>query len=159
MFTFVVFDMINKVILVGNVGQDPDVRVMQSGMKVANFAVATSESWKDKNGEKKENTEWHRIVVYGDKLPEIIEKYVKKGTKLYVEGSIRSRKYTDTTGQERTVFEIIVQNFGGTIKILDSRNSHSTNEHHDDSGSNEPQKTNNNDRIDQSVHIDDEIPF
>ena len=115
--------MLNKVILIGNVGQDPEVKVMQSGSKVVNFSLATSESWKDKNGEKKENTEWHRVVVYGDKLPEIIGQYVKKGTKLYIEGAIKSRKYTDTSGQEKTITEIVIQNYSGTIKILSSRNS------------------------------------
>ncbi len=150
--------MINKVVLIGNVGQDPDVRVMQNGSKVANFSLATSESWKDRNGEKKEQTEWHKIVVYGDKLPEIIEKYVKKGTKLYIEGSIRSRKYQDTTGQDRTVFEIIIQNFNGAVKILDSRQG--AGEYSNDGDAPAAiSKPRNNDRIDTSINVDDDIPF
>lgn len=153
--------MINKVTLIGNVGQDPEVKAMQSGSKVANISLATSESWKDKNGEKKEAVEWHRVVVYGDKLPEIIEKYVKKGTKLYVEGAIRSRKYTDQAGVERKSYEIIVQGFGSTIKILDSKGDSSSSfvksEDHEriDSGS----SSRIDDRIDSSVAIDDDIPF
>jgi single-strand DNA-binding protein len=115
--------MINKVTLIGNVGQDIELRSMQNGNKVVNISLATSESWKDKNGEKKEAVEWHKVVVYGDKLPEMLAKYAKKGSKLFVEGSIKSRKYTDSTGAERKSFEIVVQGYGSTVKILDSRDS------------------------------------
>jgi single-strand DNA-binding protein len=96
---------------------------MQNGNKVVNISLATSESWKDKNGEKKEAVEWHKVVVYGDKLPEMLAKYAKKGSKLFVEGSIKSRKYNDSTGAERRSFEIVVQGYGSTVKILDSRDS------------------------------------
>lgn len=115
--------MINKVTLIGNVGQDIELRSMQNGNKVVNISLATSESWKDKNGEKKEAVEWHKVVVYGDKLPEMLAKYAKKGSKLFVEGSIKSRKYNDSTGAERRSFEIVVQGYGSTVKILDSRDS------------------------------------
>lgn len=115
--------MINKVTLIGNVGQDIELRSMQNGNKVVNISLATSESWKDKNGEKKEAVEWHKVVVYGDKLPEMLAKYAKKGSKLFVEGSIKSRKYNDSTGTERRSFEIVVQGYGSTVKILDSRDS------------------------------------
>ena len=115
--------MINKVTLIGNVGQDVELRSMQNGNKVVNISLATSESWKDKNGEKKEAVEWHKVVVYGDKLPEMLAKYAKKGSKLFVEGSIKSRKYNDSTGAERRSFEIVVQGYGSTVKILDSRDS------------------------------------
>ncbi len=115
--------MINKVTLIGNVGQDIELRSMQNGNKVVNISLATSESWKDKNGEKKEAVEWHKVVVYGDKLPEMLAKYAKKGSKLFIEGSIKSRKYNDSTGAERKSFEIVVQGYGSTVKILDSRDS------------------------------------
>ena len=120
--------MINKVTLIGNVGQDIELRSMQNGNKVVNISLATSESWKDKNGEKKEAVEWHKVVVYGDKLPEMLAKYAKKGSKLFVEGSIKSRKYNDSTGAERRSFEIVVQGYGSTVKILDSRDSVNTEE-------------------------------
>lgn len=146
--------MLNKVILIGNVGQDPDVRVMQSGSKVANFSIATSERWKDKNGEQRETVEWHRIVVYNDRLAEILEKYLKKGSKVYIEGAIRSRKYTDhNTNQERTAFEIIVQGFGSTVKILDQKkdsNGSSSSDDYEDSHS---------DAASSDSKIDDDIPF
>ncbi|QED23744.1 single-stranded DNA-binding protein [Candidatus Deianiraea vastatrix] len=150
--------MINKVILVGNVGQDPEVKVMQSGSKVVNFSLATSETWKDKNGEKRDSTEWHRIVVYGDRLPDIIGQYVKKGTKLYVEGSIKSRKYTDASGNERTITEIVLQNYSGTVKILDSKSGSSDNRSinsAEDGSSHKEQIASQ----DHSGHIDDDIPF
>ena len=151
--------MLNKVILIGNVGQDPEVKVMQSGSKVVNFSLATSESWKDKNGEKKENTEWHRVVVYGDKLPDIIGQYVKKGTKLYIEGVIKSRKYTDASGQERTIVEIVIQNFSGTVKILDSRNSNQEGSSSRVSSHDEGHKEISNTPSSNINHIDDDIPF
>ena len=151
--------MLNKVILIGNVGQDPEVKVMQSGSKVVNFSLATSESWKDKNGEKKENTEWHRIVVYGDKLPDIIGQYVKKGTKLYIEGAIKSRKYTDASGQERTIVEIVIQNFSGIVKILDSRNTNQEGVASRVSSHDEGYKAISNTPSSNVNHIDDDIPF
>jgi len=151
--------MLNKVILIGNVGQDPEVKVMQSGSKVVNFSLATSESWKDKNGEKKENTEWHRIVVYGDKLPDIIGQYVKKGTKLYIEGAIKSRKYTDASGQERTIVEIVIQNFSGIVKILDSRNTNNNNINTNNNNINNNNNTNENKQFEKTDFIDDDIPF
>lgn len=118
---FVFMSFINKVILVGNVGGEPEIKVLQNGTKVANFSLATNESWKDKNGERKDHTEWHRVSVYGDKLPDIIAKYVKKGTKVYIEGSIRTSKYTTESGVERQSFQIVVQGFNSTLKILDAK--------------------------------------
>ena len=102
---------INKVILVGNVGQDPEIRSTQDGREIANFSIATSESWKDKNtGERKDKTEWHRVAVFSQGLVTIIKNYVKKGTKLYIEGAIQSRKWTDNQGVEKTTTEIVLQN-------------------------------------------------
>ncbi|EAT6622112.1 single-stranded DNA-binding protein [Salmonella enterica] len=108
---------VNRVTIVGNLGQDPDVRLLPDNSKVANFTVATSESWQDKNsGEKREETEWHRIVIFG-KLAEIAEKYLMKGTQVYIEGSLKTRKWTDNDNVERYTTEVVIR-FGGTLQIL-----------------------------------------
>lgn len=113
---------VNKVILLGNVGQDPELRATQDGREIATFSLATSESWKDKaSGEKKEKTEWHRIVIFSQGLVEIVKKYVKKGSKLYVEGSLQSRKWTDKEGVEKFTTEIVLQNFGSSLQLLDKK--------------------------------------
>jgi len=113
---------INKVILVGNVGQDPEVRTTQDGREIANFSLATSESWKDKNsGEKKDKTEWHRIVIFSQGLVGIVKNYVKKGNKLYIEGALQSRKWTDNQGNEKTTTEIVLQNYSSVLQILDRK--------------------------------------
>ena len=111
---------INKVILIGNLGADPEVRYMPSGDAVANVNIATSESWKDKHtGEAKERTEWHRVVFFG-KVAEVVDKYVKKGSKIYVEGQLRTRKWQGQDGQDRYTTEIVVA-MGGTMQMLDAR--------------------------------------
>lgn len=113
---------INKVILVGNVGRDPEIRSTHDGSRIANVSLATSESWRDRNsGERKERTEWHRVVVFNDKLVEVVEKFVKKGSKLYVEGALQTRKWTDQSGQERYSTEVVLQKFRGEITMLDGR--------------------------------------
>lgn len=112
---------VNKVILVGNLGKDPEVKYMPSGDAVANITLATSESWNDKStGEKKEKTEWHRVVFFG-KLAEIVGQYCKKGSKLYVEGQLKTRKWQDQSGQDRYSTEVVVQGFNGTMQMLDSK--------------------------------------
>ena len=112
---------VNKVILIGNLGRDPEVRSMQNGGKVANLSVATSESWRDKaSGEKKEKTEWHRVVIFGN-LAEIAEKYLKKGSKVYVSGSLQTRKWTDPSGVEKYTTEVVLQGFGGELTMLDGK--------------------------------------
>ena len=112
---------INKVILVGNLGQDPEIRYMPNGNAVANFSVATSESWKDKQtGENRDKTEWHRIVVFG-KLAEIVGEYVKKGTQVYLEGQLQTRKWQDQSGQDHYTTEVVINSLGGTMQILGSR--------------------------------------
>ena len=112
---------INKVIIVGNLGQDPEVRFMPNGSAVANFTVATSETWKDKQtGEQKEKTEWHRVVMFG-KLAEIAGEYLKKGSKVYIEGQLQTRKWQNHQGQDQYTTEIVVQGFNGTMQMLDSR--------------------------------------
>jgi single-strand DNA-binding protein len=112
---------VNKVILIGNLGRDPEIRSFPSGGRVASFSIATSENWKDKTtGEKKERTEWHRISVLNEKLVEIVERYVKKGSKLYIEGQLETRKWTDKDGQEKYTTEVVLRPFRGEITMLDS---------------------------------------
>lgn len=114
---------VNKVILVGNLGQDPDIRTTQDGRKIANFSVATSESWRDKNtGERREKTEWHRVVIFNDGLiTNVIEPYVKKGQKIYVEGTLKTRKWQDQSGQDKYTTEVVIQAFNGSIELLSSK--------------------------------------
>jgi single-strand DNA-binding protein len=113
---------VNKVILVGNLGKDPEVRRMQSGDPVVNLSLATSETWRDKaSGERKEKTEWHRVVIFNKNLAEIAEKYLRKGAKVYVEGSLQTRKWTDKDGQDKYSTEIVLQNFRGELTMLDSK--------------------------------------
>ena len=112
---------INKVILVGNLGRDPEIRSTQDGMRIANLAVATSETWRDKmSGERKERTEWHRVVIFNERLAEFAEKYLKKGRKVYVEGALQTRKWTDNAGQERYTTEVVLTRFRGELTMLDS---------------------------------------
>jgi single-strand DNA-binding protein len=113
---------VNKVILVGNVGRDPEVRRLNSGEPVCNFSLATTESWRDKaSGERKERTEWHNVVIFNENLAKVAEQYVKKGSKLYLEGQLQTRKYTDKNGQERTTTEIVLQRYRGEMTLLDGR--------------------------------------
>jgi single-strand DNA-binding protein len=113
---------VNKVILVGNLGKDPEVRRMTSGDPVVNLSIATSESWRDKaSGEKKEKTEWHRVVIFNKNLADVAEKYLKKGAKVYVEGQLQTRKWTDKDGAEKYSTEIVLQNFRGELTMLDGR--------------------------------------
>ncbi|MEO5337698.1 MAG: single-stranded DNA-binding protein [Magnetospirillum sp. WYHS-4] len=113
---------VNKVILVGNLGRDPEVRYAQDGSKIVNFTLATSESWKDKgSGERKEKTEWHRVVVFNDRLAGIAEQYLRKGSKVYVEGSLQTRKWTGNDGQERYTTEVVLTRFKGELTLLDSK--------------------------------------
>ncbi len=113
---------VNKVIIVGNVGKDPEIRSTQSGGKIANVTLATSESWNDKaSGERKEKTEWHRVVIFNDRLVDVVERFVKKGEKLYVEGSLQTRKWTDQSGQEKYTTEVVVDRFRGDITLLGGR--------------------------------------
>ena len=113
---------VNKVILVGNVGKDPEIRTTQDGRKFANLRVATSESWRDKtSGERKEKTEWHAVVVFNDALAKVVEQYVRKGSKLYIEGQLQTRKWQDQTGQDRYSTEVVLQGFNGVLTMLDTR--------------------------------------
>ena len=113
---------VNKVILVGNLGKDPEVRRLTSGDPVVNLSVATSESWRDKaSGEKKEKTEWHRVVIFNKNLADVAEKYLKKGAKVYIEGQLQTRKWTDKDGAEKYSTEVVLQNFRGELTMLDGR--------------------------------------
>ncbi|MBV9861315.1 MAG: single-stranded DNA-binding protein [Alphaproteobacteria bacterium] len=113
---------VNKVILVGNLGRDPEIRSTQDGLRIANLNLATSESWRDRNsGERKERTEWHRVVIFNENLVGIAEKYLRKGAKVYVEGALQTRKWTDQQGQERYSTEVVLQRFRGELTMLDGR--------------------------------------
>jgi len=115
---------VNKVILVGNLGADPDVRSTKDGRPVVNLSVATSENWRDKNsGERREKTEWHRVVIFSEGLCRIAEQYLKKGSKVYLEGQLQTRKWQDDNGNDRYTTEVVLQNYGGTMTMLDTRNS------------------------------------
>jgi single-strand DNA-binding protein len=113
---------VNKVILVGNLGKDPEIRRTQDGRPIANLSVATSENWRDKaTGERKEKTEWHRVVIFNEGLCKIAEQYLKKGAKIYLEGQLQTRKWTDQSGQEKYTTEVVLQRFRGELTILDGR--------------------------------------
>jgi single-strand DNA-binding protein len=113
---------VNKVILVGNLGRDPEIRNTQDGSKIVNLALATSETWNDRqSGERKEKTEWHRVVIFNDRVADVAEKYLKKGAKIYVEGSLQTRKWTDQAGQERYSTEVVIGRFNGQLTMLDGR--------------------------------------
>jgi single-strand DNA-binding protein len=113
---------VNKVILVGNLGRDPEIRNTQDGSKIVNLALATSETWNDRqSGERKEKNEWHRVVIFNDRVADVAEKYLKKGAKIYVEGSLQTRKWTDQAGQERYSTEVVIGRFNGQLTMLDGR--------------------------------------
>ena len=113
---------VNKVILIGNLGKDPQVRSLNSGEKVVNFSLATSESWRDKaTGERKEKTEWHNVVVFNENIGKVVEQYCKKGTKVYLEGQLQTREFTDRDGNQRKATEVVLQRFRGELTLLDSK--------------------------------------
>ncbi|HTU53216.1 MAG TPA: single-stranded DNA-binding protein [Acetobacteraceae bacterium] len=112
---------VNKVILVGNLGRDPEIRTTQDGQKIVQLSVATSESWNDKaSGERKERTEWHRVVIFNDRLADVAERFLRKGRKVYVEGALQTRKWTDQSGQEKYTTEVVIGRFRGDLTLLDS---------------------------------------
>ncbi|HST74808.1 MAG TPA: single-stranded DNA-binding protein [Acetobacteraceae bacterium] len=112
---------VNKVILVGNLGKDPEVRNTQAGQKIVNFTMATSDTWNDKaSGERKERTEWHRVVIFNERLADVAERFLRKGRKVYVEGALQTRKWTDQTGQEKYTTEVVIDRFRGELTLLDS---------------------------------------
>src|SRR5437764_10146074 len=113
---------VNKVILVGNLGADPEIRTLNSGDRVANLRIATSETWRDRgSGERRERTEWHRVVIFNDNLVKVAENYLRKGSKVYLEGALQTRKWADQSGQEKFSTEIVLQKFRGELTMLDGR--------------------------------------
>ena len=146
---------VNKVILIGNLGRDPEVRTFQNGGKVCNFSIATSETWKDKNtGERQERTNWHNIAIFNEPLGQIAEQYLKKGSKVYVEGQLETRKWQDQAGNDRYTTEVVLRQFRGELTILDSRN--------DNNSENPPINSELSDVTSAEItsdSTDDEIPF
>jgi len=153
---------VNKVILLGNLGRDPEIRSMQSGKKMASFSIATSKRWKDRNTqEQKENTSWHNIVVFNEGLVDVIEKYIKKGSKIYVEGELSTRKYQDKDGNDRYTTEVVLQGYNSTLTMLDSRNSGSTSIEEAPNSSSLDSKLEDtlDSQVSDSQDLDDDIPF
>ncbi|MGE0211923.1 MAG: single-stranded DNA-binding protein [Parvibaculaceae bacterium] len=155
---------VNKVILVGNLGADPEVRHMQDGKPVVNLRLATSETWRDKaSGERRERTEWHRVVIFNENLARVAEQYLKKGAKVYIEGQLQTRKYTDNSGVEKFSTEVVLQAFRGELTMLDSRGggSDSPSMSGSDFGNSSPMERPRNERARASLSsdLDDEVPF
>ena len=153
---------VNKVILLGNLGRDPDIRSMQSGSKMASFSIATSKRWKDKNTqEQKEKTSWHNIVVFGDGLVDIVEKYVKKGSKIYVEGELQTRKWQDQDGNDKYTTEVVLQGYNSNLTLLDSRNNTQQQqvENQSDMGNDQQIENNSSSQSSDSDDSDEDIPF
>ena len=156
---------VNKVILIGNVGQDPEIRSFQTGGKVCNLSIATSERWKDRETkEQKERTQWHRVVVFNEPLINLIEMYVKKGSKLFIEGQLETRKWTDASGQEKYSTEVVLRAYKGELTFLDSRSNNNDNDSFQSSNQvNEVKNTELNQVVNEpsgiDSDIDDDIPF
>ena len=150
---------INKVLLLGNLGSDPEIRVSQEGNKMATFSIATNETWKDKNtNEKQQRTEWHRIVIFSPGLAELAEKYLKKGSLIYVEGQLRNRKYTDQSGMEKNISEVVLKGYNSTLTMVGNKNNSDLNELSSPSLDNSSVEKNVTSELD-SINIDDEVPF
>ena len=150
---------INKVILLGRLGADPEIRMSQDGKKIAKFSLATSESWKDKqSGEKKEKTEWHKVIIFSSGLADITEKYLKKGSLIYIEGQIGTRKYTDQSGIEKYITEIVLQGYNCQLTMIDNRSENSENLSSPSIENTLDKKENADDSL-QGIDIDDEVPF
>ncbi len=163
---------VNKVILVGNLGADPEIRRTQDGRPIANLRVATSESWRDKmSGERREKTEWHNVVIFNEGLCKVVEQYLRKGSKVYLEGQLQTRKWQDQSGQDRYTTEVVLQGFNSTLQMLDGRSGGGAESgppgFHDEGGSsydsgNERRSTGGGPRRDTASFdkdLDDEIPF
>ncbi len=157
---------VNKVILVGNLGADPEIRAMQDGRKMAQLSIATSENWRDKStGERREKTEWHRVVIFNDGLVKVVEQYLKKGSKVYLEGALQTRKWTDQSGQERYSTEVVLQGFNSTLTMLDGRSGGQEGGDYASGGNfgqsspmSQPAQS-GGDKPDFSQELDDEVPF
>jgi len=151
---------VNKVILVGNLGADPSIRTTQDGKEIANFSVATSESWRDKTtGERREKTEWHRVVIFNDNLVNITKNYLKKGAKVYLEGALQTRKWVDQSGQEKYSTEIIMQGYNAVLTMLDKPNSGGAQGDHGNYSAQESSSARAPAAAAAAQSLDDEIPF
>jgi len=152
---------VNKVILVGNLGREPEARKMQDGNPVVNLSVATSESWKDKNtGERREKTEWHRVVIFNDRLAEVAQKYLRKGSKIYIEGQLQTRKWTDQSGIEKYSTEVVLQRFRGELQMLDrAGEGGGSGGYGGDGGGNGSQDNGSGGGAPSGGGLDDDIPF
>jgi len=164
---------VNKVILIGNLGADPEIRTLNSGDRVCNLRIATSETWRDRgSGERKERTEWHRVVIFNDNLVKVAESYLRKGSKVYVEGAIQTRKWTDQSGQEKFSTEVVLQKFRGELTMLDGKGEGAGDRDEGGYGggysgggsggggfSSGPRQQSSAPREDFSADLDDEIPF
>jgi single-strand DNA-binding protein len=158
---------VNKVILIGNLGADPEIRSLTSGDRVANLRLATSETWRDRgSGERKERTEWHRVVIFNENLVKVAENYLRKGSKVYLEGAIQTRKWTDQSGQEKFSTEIVLQKFRGELTMLDGKGEGGDRDEGGYGGgsggfssSSGPRNQSSAPREDFSADLDDEIPF
>ena len=151
---------VNKVILVGNLGRDPEIRSLNSGDRVANLSVATSETWRDRNsGERRERTEWHRVVIFNDNLVKVAENYLRKGSKVYIEGALQTRKYQDQSGQEKFSTEVVLQKFRGELTMLDGRGGGDSDDAGFSGGGGFQRSQPSGPRESFSADLDDEIPF
>ena len=153
---------VNKVILVGNLGAEPDVRTLPSGNKVVNLSVATSENWRDKNtGERREKTEWHRVVIFSEGLARVAEQYLHKGSKVYIEGQLQTRKWQDQSGQDKYSTEVVLQGFNSNLTMLDGRGEGGDNAGFSGppTGRSEGRRPSSNAPAFESAGIDDDIPF
>src|ERR1700754_1066002 len=159
---------VNKVILIGNLGADPEIRTLNSGDRVANLRIATSETWRDRaSGERKERTEWHRVVIFNDNLVKVAEQFLRKGSKVYLEGAIQTRKWADQSGQEKFSTEVVLQKFRGELTMLDGKGEGGGAGDRDEGGyggggggfSSGPRQQSSAPREDFSADLDDEIPF
>lgn len=154
---------VNKVILVGNLGRDPDIRTTQDGQKIVQLSLATSESWNDRaSGERRERTEWHRVVIFNERLADVAERFLRKGRKVFIEGALQTRKWTDQSGQEKYTTEVVIGRFRGELTLLDSGSTEQTAERR----SGPPQQAErsarpaaNWDSGKGAAELDDEIPF
>ena len=155
---------VNKVILIGNLGRDPEIRTFQNGGKVCNFSIATSENWKDRNtGERQERTQWHNIAIFSEPISNIAEQYLRKGSKVFLEGQLETRKWQDQSGNDRYTTEVVIRPYGGSLTLLDSR-ADSYSQNSDEMKSSDLQKASESengfpDKNQIIDDIDDEIPF
>jgi single-strand DNA-binding protein len=154
---------VNKVILIGNLGKDPEVRRLSSGEPVVNLRVATSESWRDKqSGERKERTEWHNVVIFNEQLAKVAEQYLKKGSKVFIEGQLQTRKWTDQQGQEKYTTEVVLQRYRGELTMLDGKGEGGGRSYDDDGGFTSKaggKRVSEGPRESFNADLDDEIPF